>query len=92
MRTSYDPSEQPQVYFKKLETGRTLLVQLQVGCPEQTLIRAAMGQFQKQMDLNDAVDRWKEKPANQKTWALFKIFFSKEIKKNRNRQGTFKAI
>jgi hypothetical protein len=51
-----------------------------------------MNQFQKQMDLNDAVDRWKEKPATAKTWALFKTFFSKETKKNRNRKGTFKAI
>jgi hypothetical protein len=92
MRTDYDPSEQPQVYFKKLQTGRTLLLQLQVTCPDQTLIRAAMGKFNKQMDLNDAVDKWKEKPADQKTWARFKTFFSKEIKKNRNRQGTFRAI
>jgi hypothetical protein len=92
MRTDYDPSEQPQVYFKKLQTGRTLLLQLKVTCPDQTLIRAAMGKFNKQMDLNDAVDKWKDKPAIEKTWALFKTFFSKEIKKNRNRQGTFRAI
>jgi hypothetical protein len=92
MRQAYDPSEQPQVYFKKLQTGRTLLVQLLVDCPEKTIIRTAMKQFQKQMDLNDAVDRWKEKPPLEKTWAKFKTFFSKETKKNRNRQGTFRAI
>jgi len=86
MRQEYDPSDQPQVYFKRLQTGRTLLVQLQVDCPEKTLIRTAMNQFQKQMDLNDAVDRWKEKRV------LFKTFFSKETRKNRNRKGTFLAI
>jgi hypothetical protein len=51
-----------------------------------------MNQFQKQMDLNDAVDRWKKRPAREKTWDLFKKFFHKETKKNRNIQGSFKAI
>jgi hypothetical protein len=51
-----------------------------------------MDQFQKHMDLNDAVDRRKEKEISQKTWLAFKTFFSKEIKKNRNRKGTFKEI
>jgi hypothetical protein len=61
MRQIYDPSEQPQVYFKKLQICRLLLVQLQVDCSEKTLICTAMNQLQKHMDLNDAVDRWKEK-------------------------------
>jgi hypothetical protein len=44
------------------------------------------------MDLNDAVDRWKENETSQKTWLNFKTFFNKEIKKNKNRKGTFKEI
>jgi hypothetical protein len=51
-----------------------------------------MIQFQQHMDLNDALDRWKEKESLQKTWLSFKTFFGKEIKKNRNRKGTFKEI
>jgi hypothetical protein len=92
MRQEYDPNEQPQVYFRELQTCRTLLLHLQVDCQEKTLIRTAMNQFQKQMDLNDAVDRWKEKETHLKTWMAFKAFFGKEIRKNKNRKGTFKAI
>jgi hypothetical protein len=92
MRQNYDPNEQPQVYFKKLHTCRMLLLQLLVECPEKILICTAMNQFQKHMDLNDAVDRWKEKESSQKTWLNFKTFFTKEIKNNRNRKGTFKEI
>jgi hypothetical protein len=51
-----------------------------------------MNQFQKQMDLNDAVDRWKEKETHLKAWMAFKAFFGKEIRKDGNRKGTFKTI
>ena len=44
------------------------------------------------MDLNDAVDRWKEEEADHTTWAIFKGFFSKGIKKNKNRKGTVKKM
>jgi hypothetical protein len=57
MRKNYDPNERPQVYFKKLQPSRILLLQLLIYCPEKTLIRTAMIQFQQHMDLNDAVER-----------------------------------
>jgi hypothetical protein len=56
------------------------------------MIRTAMNQFQKHMDLNAVVDRWKEKVTDQKTWLNFKAHFSKEIKKKRTRKGTSKEI
>jgi hypothetical protein len=62
------------------------------GLSRENIDSTAMNQFQKQMDLNDAVYRWKEKPTIEKNWDLFKKSFNKETKKNRNRQGTFKAI
>jgi hypothetical protein len=93
MRQEYDPNEQPQAYFRELQTCRTLLLHLLVvDCQEKTLIRTAMNQFQKQMDLNDAIDWWKEKEIHLKTCMAFKAFFDKEIRKNKNRKGTFKAI
>jgi hypothetical protein len=92
VRQEYDPSEPPQVYFKKLQTCQLLLVQLQLACPEKTLIQQAMEQFERQMDLKEAVDKWVDKDAVDKTWANFKIFFSKEIKKNKFRQGSFKSV
>jgi hypothetical protein len=61
MRTSYDPSEMPQVYYKKLQTGQVMIIQLNVTCHDKTMIRLTLQHFQKQMDINDAADRWKEK-------------------------------
>jgi hypothetical protein len=42
MRQEYDPNEQPQVYFRELQTCQTLLLHLLVDCQEKTLIRTAM--------------------------------------------------
>jgi hypothetical protein len=92
IRENYDPGEAPQVYFKRLQTCRHLFIQLQRDCPKQTLIRVAMKQFKLQCDLNDAVDEWTKVAKADKTWAKFKTFFSKEIKKNTNRGGMFKQI
>jgi hypothetical protein len=92
MRLPYDPSEDPAVYFRRLQDSRGLLIRLKVDCNEKTIIRTAMNQFQKQMDLNDAVDRWKERGTGEKSWEKFKNFFNKETRKNKNRQGTYKAM
>jgi hypothetical protein len=51
-----------------------------------------MKQFRLQCDLNDRVDKWTKVAKADKTWAQFKTFFSKEIKKNNNRGGMFKQI
>jgi hypothetical protein len=92
IREPYDPSEAPQVYFKLLQTCRILLIQLGRDCPEQTLIRQAMKEFNDQSDLHLAIDEWTKKPKTEKSWTNFKIFFGKEIKKNNTRGGTFKKI
>jgi hypothetical protein len=51
-----------------------------------------MKEFRNQPDLNLAVDEWTKKPKAEKSWTNFKIFFSKEIKKNNTRGGTFKQM
>jgi hypothetical protein len=93
MIIEYDPSKMPQVNYKKLQTGQIMLIQLlTILCDGKTMIRMAMNQFQKHMDLNDALDRWEEKETDPKTWSNFRAHFSKEFKKNRTRKGTFKEI
>jgi hypothetical protein len=51
-----------------------------------------MEQFEQQMDLKEPVDKWMDKESVDKTWPNFKIFFSKEIKKNKFKKGTFKEV
>jgi hypothetical protein len=48
MRTEYDPSEMPQVYYKKLQTGQIMLIQLTIPCDDDnTMIQTAMNQSSK---------------------------------------------
>jgi hypothetical protein len=92
IREPYDPGEAPQVYFKLLQTCRILLIQLGRDCPEQTVIRQAMKEFNNQSDLHVAIDEWTKKPKTEKSWNNFKKFFSKEIKKNNTRGGSLKQL
>jgi hypothetical protein len=71
----------PQVYCKKLLTGWIMLLQLQVPSDDKAIVRTAMNQLQKHMDLKNAVDRWKDQETDQKTWLNFKAHFSKEKSK-----------
>ena len=92
MRQAYDPGEMPQVCYKHLQTGRLMLARLNCETSENMMIRPAMHQFQQQMDLVDAVDKWKETKSDKKTWDNFKLHFSREIKRNRTRKGSMKQL
>ena len=56
MRVSYDPADFIQIYYKALQDARTILVTLQETINDKILIRQAIDQFNKHMDLNEAVD------------------------------------
>jgi hypothetical protein len=88
----YNPSDSVQVYFKALQDARTILVSLQEIVADKVLIRQGIDQFNKHMDLNDAVDVWKNKNAADKTWRAFKSHFSKAVTKNQKRGGTLREI
>jgi hypothetical protein len=92
MNVKYDPSALVQVYFKALQDARTILVSLQETVADKVLIRQGIDQFNKHMDLNDAVDEWKTKIAAEKTWRAFKTHFSKAVTKNQKRGGTLREI
>ncbi|WP_288992558.1 hypothetical protein [uncultured Marinobacter sp.] len=92
MNVKYDPSELVQVYFKALQDARTILASLNETASDKVLIRQGIDQFNKHMDLNEAVDDWKKKPSIDKTWKAFKTHFSKAITKNNKRSGTLKEI
>jgi hypothetical protein len=92
MNVKYDPSDLVQVYFKALQDARTILVSLQENVADKVLIRQGIDQFNKHMDLNDAVDEWKNKDAADKTWRAFKSHFSKAVTKNQKRGGTLREI
>jgi hypothetical protein len=92
MNTKYDPSDLIQVYYKALQDARTILVALSETVADKVLIRQGIDQFNQHMDLNEAVDEWKKKPAIEKTWKIFKTHFSKAVTKNQKRNGTLKEI
>jgi hypothetical protein len=92
MNVKYDPSDMIQVYFKVLQDACTILVSLSETINNKVLIRQAIGQFNKHMNLNESVDEWKKKLAVNKTWTEFKTHFSKAITKNQKRSGTLKEI
>ena len=93
MREPHDPSLMANVYFNTLQTCQRHLAAVDETCPESTMIRHALTQFEIQSDLTDAVDKWKyPTPANRDTWAKFKTHFGKEIKKVKRGQGTLDKI
>jgi hypothetical protein len=92
MNVKYDPSDMVQVYFKALQGARTILVSLSETVKDKVLIREAIDQFNKHMDLNESVDEWKKKLAVNKTCTEFNTHFSKAITKNQKRSGTLKEI
>ena len=80
-----------QVYFKALKYTRNIPVSLQETVTDKFLIRQAIDQFKKHMDLNEAVDEWKQ-IAPQKTWKKFKMHFTKAVMKNQKRSGALREI
>ena len=92
MHVAYNPSDFIQIYYKALQDARTILITLQETVNDKILIRQAIDQFNKHMDLNEAVDDWKKTTAPNKTWKNFKIHFAKAVTKNQKRAGTLKDI
>ena len=89
MNVKYDPSDLVLVYFKALQYACTIIVSLQETVAYRVLIRQVIDQFNKHMDLNEAVDDWK-KIVPQKTWKKFKIHFAKAVTKNQKRSGALR--
>ena len=91
MNVNYNPDDMVQVYFKALQDARTILVYLQETVTERVLIFKAVDQFNKHIDLNEAVNEWKN-IAPQKAWKKLKMHFIKALMKNQKRISILREI
>jgi len=88
----YDPTEEPQVYYKAVQDAKMTLESLNKTIDEATLIRHGLNQFKEHVDLKLDIRAWKKLDRATKTWKKFKSHFTKAINENRNDMGTLKAI
>jgi hypothetical protein len=91
LEQKYDPSEEPQVYYKAVQDAKLTLESLNQSIDEETLIRHGMNQFKGHMDLRHDIKAWKKSNQTDKTWKKFKSHFTKAINDNRNDLSTLKA-
>ena len=91
INVNYEPANMVQVCSKALKYARTILMSLQETVTDKFLVFQAIDQFNKHMDLNEAVDDWK-KIAPQKKWKKFKMHFTKAVMKNQKRSSTLREI
>lgn len=92
LQVAYDPDDLPQVYFKKLQETRTILVWLGETVPDKKLIRQAISEFNKHADLHQALDEWKRKDPVDKTWDNLKTHITKAVVTFTKRSSTLKSI
>ena len=92
LEQEYDPTEEPQVYYKLVQDARNTLEALNETIDEQTLIRHGLNQFKEHIDLKLDIKEWKKESTANKTWKKFKSHFTKAINDNKNDTGTLKAL
>jgi hypothetical protein len=92
LEQAYDPTEEPQVYYKAVQDAKLTLESLNQTIEEETLIRHGMNQFKGHMDLRYDIKAWKKLDRADKTWKKFKAHFTKAINDNRNDTGTLKQV
>ena len=89
MNVKYHPADLVQVNFKALKDAQTILVYIQETVLEKVIIHQGINQFNKHMDLNEAVGDWKN-IASQKIWKTFKKHFTTVVIKNQKCSGTLR--
>ena len=92
LEQKYDPTEDPQVYYKAVQDARLALISLNEIIDGETLIRHGLNQFKEHLDLKYDVKAWKKLSRTEKTWKKFKSHFTRAINENKNDTGTLKAI
>jgi hypothetical protein len=76
LEQSYDPNEEPQVYYKSVQNS---LKSLDETIDDSTLIRHGFNQFKEHIDLKADIKAWKKLTRTEKTWNKFKSLFTKAI-------------
>jgi hypothetical protein len=94
LEQSYDPNEEPQVYYKSVQDAKNSLQSLNETIEDSTLIRHGLNQFKRNISVNLKADikAWKKLTRTEKTWKQFKSLFTKAINDNKSDTGTLKAI
>jgi hypothetical protein len=92
LEQKYDPTEDPQVYYKSVQDARLALISLNEIIDGEKLIRHGLNQFKEHLDLKYDVKAWKKLSRTEKTWKKFKSHFTRAINENKNDTGTLKAI
>jgi hypothetical protein len=92
LEQKYDPTEEPQVYYKAVQDAKLTLESLHQTIDEETLIRHGLNQFKEHIDLRYDIKAWKKFDRAEKTWKKFKSHFTKAINDNRNDMGTLKQV
>ena len=92
LEQKYDPTEEPQVYYKAVQDAKLTLESLNQTIEEETLIRHGLNQFKEHIDLRYDIKAWKKFNRTDKTWKKFKSHFTKAINDNRNDMGTLKQL
>jgi hypothetical protein len=82
LEQSYNPNEEPQVYYKSVQDANNSLKSLNEIIDDSTLIRHGLNQSKAHIDLK----------ADIKAWKKFKSLFTKVINENKSDTGTLKAI
>ena len=59
---------------------------------DRKLIRQALTEFNKRLDLHNTVNEWKWKPTVENTWSAFKVHFTRAIITCKKRDGTFRDM
>jgi hypothetical protein len=92
LEQTYDPTEDPQVYYKAVQDARQTLASLNEIIDDSTLIRHGLNQFKEHLDLKVDIKTWKKLTRGEKTWKNFKSHFTKAINDNRTDMGTLMAM
>jgi hypothetical protein len=92
LEQKYDPTEEPQVYYKAVQDARQTLASLNEIIDDSTMIRHGLNQFKEHLDLKLDIKTWKKLTRGEKTWKKFKSHFTKAINDNRSDMGTLKAM
>jgi hypothetical protein len=60
LEQSYDPNEEPQVYYKSVQDAKHSLESLNETIDDSTLIRHGLNQFKEHIDLKSDIKAWKK--------------------------------
>jgi hypothetical protein len=92
LEQNYDPTEEPQVYYKAVQDAGNTLESLNEIVDESTLIRHGLNQFKEHLDLKMDIKAWKKLARGDKTWKNFKSHYTRAINDNKSDTGSLKAI